>query len=129
MNGINLWSLLIQVIVGIIIVAPVLWLVGRSMVGKAKAKFTDAVWIVALGIIITVILGTWLQESLGWLLGLIITWIVWLALIKHFFDTGWMKALVLAIVLVIVLVIVGLILAALGIAMLFGFGAITGIFG
>jgi len=129
MNGINLWSLLIQVIVGIIIVAPVLWLVGRSMVGKAKAKFTDAIWIVALGIIITVILGTWLQESLGWLLGLIITWIVWLALIKHFFDTGWMKALVLAIVLVIVLVIVGLILAALGIAMLFGFGAITGIFG
>ena len=129
MNGINLWSLLIQIIVGIIIVAPVLWLVGRSMVGKAKAKFTDAIWIVALGIIITVILGTWLQESLGWLLGLIITWIVWLALIKHFFDTGWMKALVLAIVLVIVLVIVGLILAALGIAMLFGFGAITGIFG
>jgi len=129
MNGINLWSLLVQVIVGIIIVAPVLWLVGRSMVGKAKAKFTDAIWIVALGIIITVILGTWLQESLGWLLGLIITWIVWLALIKHFFDTGWMKALVLAIVLVIVLVIVGLILAALGIAMLFGFGAITGIFG
>ena len=129
MNGINLWSLLIQVIVGIIIVAPVLWLVGRSMVGKAKAKFTDAIWIVTLGIIITVILGTWLQESLGWLLGLIITWIVWLALIKHFFDTGWMKALVLAIVLVIVLVIVGLILAALGIAMLFGFGAITGIFG
>jgi hypothetical protein len=129
MNGINLWSLLIQVIVGIIIVAPVLWLVGRSMVGKEKAKFTDSIWIVALGIIITVILGTWLQESLGWLLGLIITWIVWLALIKHFFDTGWMKALVLAIVLVIVLVIVGLILAALGIAMLFGFGAITGIFG
>jgi hypothetical protein len=40
-----------------------------------------------------------------------------------------MKALLLAIVLVIVLVIVGLILAALGIAMIAGFGAITGIFG
>lgn len=125
MNGINLWNLLIQIIVGIIIVAPVLWLVGRSMVGKEKAKFTDSIWIVALGIIIATILGTWVHG----LLGFIITLIVWLALIRHFFDTGWMKALLLAIVLVIVLFIVGLILAALGIAMLAGFGAITGIFG
>ena len=125
MNGINLWSLLIQIIVGIIIVAPVLWLIGRSMVGKEKAKFTDAIWIVALGIIIATLLGTWIHG----LLGFIVTLIVWLALIRHFFDTGWMKALLLAIVLVIVLVIVGLILAALGIAMIAGFGAITGIFG
>ena len=125
MNGINLWGLLIQIIVGIIIVAPVLWLIGRSMVGKEKAKFTDAIWIVALGIIISTILGTWIHG----LLGFIVTLIVWLALIRHFFDTGWMKALLLAIVLVIVLVIVGLILAALGIAMIAGFGAITGIFG
>ncbi len=124
MNGINLWGLLIQIIVGIIIVAPVLWLIGRSMVGKEKAKFTDAIWIVALGIIISTILGTWIHG----LLGFIVTLIVWLALIRHFFDTGWMKALLLAIVLVIVLVIVGLILAALGIAMIAGFGAITGIF-
>ena len=73
----------------------------------------------------TTLLGTWIHG----LLGFIVTLIVWLALIKHFFDTGWMKALLLAIVLVIVLVIVGLILAALGIAMIAGFGAITGIFG
>ena len=125
MNGINLMNLVIQIIIGIIIVTPVLWLVGRSMVGKEKAKFTDSIWIVALGIIIATILGTWVHG----LLGFIITLIVWLALIRHFFDTGWMKALVLAIILVIVLVIVGLILAALGIAMLAGFGAITGIFG
>jgi hypothetical protein len=125
MNGINLWSLLIQIIVGIIIVSPVLWLIGRSMVGKEKAKFTDAIWIVALGIIISTVLGTWIHG----LLGFIVTLIVWLALIRHFFDTGWMKALLMAIVLVIVLVIVGLILAALGIAMIAGFGAITGIFG
>ena len=92
---------------------------------QEKVKFTDYIWIVAIGIIIDTILGTWVHV----LLGFIITLIVWLALIRHFFDTGWMKALVLAIILVIVLVIVGLILAALGIAMLAGFGAITGIFG
>ncbi|MGB6681604.1 MAG: hypothetical protein WBF08_09835 [Candidatus Bathyarchaeia archaeon] len=124
MNGINLMNLVIQIIIGIIIVTPVLWLVGRSMVGKEKAKFTDAIWIGALGIIIATILGTLVHG----LLGFIITLIVWLALIRHFFDTGWMKALLLAILLVIVLFIVVLILAVLGIAMLAGFGAITGIF-
>jgi hypothetical protein len=125
MNGINLTGLIIQIIIGIIIVAPILWLVGRSMVGKEKAKFTDAIWIVALGIIINAILGTWVHG----LLGFIVTLIIWLALIRHFFDTGWLKALLIAIVLVVVMVIIGIILAALGIAMLAGFGSITGLMG
>ncbi|MGB6681036.1 MAG: hypothetical protein WBF08_06920 [Candidatus Bathyarchaeia archaeon] len=125
MNGINLMGLVIQIIIGIIIVAPILWLVGRSMVGKEKAKFTDSIWIVALGIIINAILGTWVNG----LLGFIVTLIVWLALIRHFFDTGWLKALLMAIVLVVVMVIIGLILAALGIAMLADFGTITGLMG
>jgi hypothetical protein len=118
MNGINLMGIIIQIIIGIIIVAPILWLIGRSMVGKEKAKFTDAIWIVALGIIINAMLGTWVHG----LLGLIVTLIVWVALIRHFFDTGWLKALLIAIVLVVVIVIIGLILAALGIAALAGFG-------
>jgi hypothetical protein len=130
MNGINLMGLVIQIIIGIIIVAPILWLVGRSMVGKEKAKFTDAIWIVALGIIINAIFGTLVHG----LLGFIVTLIIWLALIRHFFDTGWLKALLMAIVLVVVMVIIGmviigLILAALGIAMLAGFGTITGLMG
>lgn len=125
MNDMNLMGLIIQIIVGIIIVAPILWLVGRSMVGKAKAKITDAIWIVALGIIINAILGTLVHG----LAGFIVTLIVWIALIRHFFDTGWLKALLMAIVLVVVLVIIGIILAALGIAMLAGFGSITGLMG
>jgi hypothetical protein len=120
MNGINLMGIIIQIIIGIIIVAPILWLIGKSMVGKEKAKFTDAIWIVALGIIINAILGTWVHG----LLGFIVTLIVWLALIRHFFDTGWLKALLIAIVLVIVMVIIGLILAVLGIAALAGFGKV-----
>jgi len=35
-------GLLISIVVGIIIVAPLLWLVGRALVGKQKAKFTDS---------------------------------------------------------------------------------------
>ena len=47
----DLIALLIQIVVGIIIVAPILWIVGRMFAGKEKAKFTDAIWIVALGIL------------------------------------------------------------------------------
>ena len=49
---INLDMLVISIIVNIIIVAPVLWLAGRALVGKEKAKFTDAIWIVVLGTVI-----------------------------------------------------------------------------
>jgi hypothetical protein len=38
--------------------------------------------------------------------------IVWLALIKHFFDCGWLKALAIAIIAVIVYIIIFFILIA-----------------
>jgi len=31
--------LLIQIVVGTVIIAPVLWLAGRALVGREKAKF------------------------------------------------------------------------------------------
>ena len=78
----DLVGFLINVVVGTIIVAPFLWISGRSLVGKDKAKFLDAIWIVLLGTIINGVIGAFL---LG-LLAAIIMFIVWLALIKHFFD-------------------------------------------
>ena len=57
-GGVDLIGLLIQIVVGIIILAPVLWLVGRALVGKEKAKFLDAVWIVALGTVIGAVVGS-----------------------------------------------------------------------
>ena len=39
----DLVSLLIQVVVAAVILAPVLWIVGKWFVGKNKAKFSDAV--------------------------------------------------------------------------------------
>jgi len=44
--------------------------------------------------------------------------IVWLALIKHFFDCGWLKAFVIAIIAVIIFVIIVAILAVLGFGLL-----------
>jgi hypothetical protein len=106
----DLAGLLIQIIVSTIIVAPVLWLVGRALAGKDKAKFTDAMWIVVLGTVIGAVVGA-VAGGWGWL-GPVIMIIVWLALIKHFFDCGWLKALVIAIIAVIVFVIIFFILIA-----------------
>ena len=114
-------GLLIQIVVAIILVAPVLWLVGRSLAGRQNAKFTDAIWIVILGIVIGAVLG-WL---IGGLIASIIMFFVWLGLIKHFFDCGWFKAFVIALVAVIVFVIIAFILALIGIGIGIGLGTLS----
>jgi hypothetical protein len=110
----DLVALLIQIVVGIIVVAPILWLVGRALVGKDKAKLTDAIWIVVLGTIIGAVVGFFV----GSLISAVIMFIVWLALIKHFFDCGWLKAFVIAVIAVIVFVIIVAILAVIGIGII-----------
>ena len=112
-------ALLIEVIVSIIIISPILWLVGRGLVSKEKAKFTDAIWIVALGVIVGSVLMTFVHG----IIGAVIALIIWLALIKHFFDCGWGKAILVAIVAVVALIIIAVILGVvlgLGITSLLG---------
>jgi hypothetical protein len=107
-------GLLISIVVGIIIVAPILWLVGRALVGKQKAKFTDAIWIVVLGIVIGAIVGA----LVGGIIAAVIMFIIWLALIKHFFDCGWLMAFAIAVVAVIIFVVIVFILALIGISVI-----------
>ncbi len=110
----DLVALLIQIVVGIIVIAPILWLVGRALVGKGKAKFTDAIWIVVLGTIIGAVVGIFV----GSLVSAIIMFVVWLALIKHFFDCGWLKAFVIAVISVIVFIVIVALLALIGIGII-----------
>ncbi|MEJ2281501.1 MAG: hypothetical protein P8X97_06275 [Candidatus Bathyarchaeota archaeon] len=110
----DLVVLLIQIIVSTIILAPVLWLAGRALVGGDKAKFFDAIWIVVLGTII----GAIVNEFVGGLVAAIIMFVIWLALIKHFFDCGWLKAFAIAIIAVIIFVIIIAILAIVGFGLL-----------
>jgi hypothetical protein len=107
-------AILIQIVVGIIVVAPILWLVGRALAGKDKAKFTDAIWIVVLGTIIGAVVGA----LVGSLLSAIIMFVVWLALIKHFFDCGWLKAFVIAFIAVIIFAVIVAVLAIIGIGII-----------
>jgi len=110
----DLIALLIQIVVGVIIIAPILWLAGRALAGKDKAKFTDAIWIVVLGTVIGAVVGAFV----GGLIAALIMFIIWLALIKHFFDCGWLKALVIAIVAVIIFIIIVAVLAIVGFGIL-----------
>jgi hypothetical protein len=113
----DLIALLIQIVVGVIIIAPILWLAGRALAGKGKAKFMDAIWIVVLGTVIGAVVGAFVG---GWIASLIM-FIIWLALIKHFFDCGWLKALAVAIIAVIIFIIIVAVLAIIGFAIV-GFG-------
>jgi len=110
----DLVALLIQIVVGTIIVAPVLWLAGRALVGKEKAKFTDAIWIVVLGTVIGAVVGAFV----GGLIAAVIMFVIWLALIKHFFDCGWIMALAIAIIAVIIFIVIVAVLALIGIGIL-----------
>jgi len=110
--AINLDVLVIQLIVSTIILAPVLWLAGRAVVGKEKARFIDAIWIVILGTVVGGILG-WIFVGI---LAILIQLFIWVALVKHFFDAGWLTALGISILAVIIFVVIAVILALIGLA-------------
>ena len=113
----DLVALLIQIVVGTIIIAPILWLAGRALVGKEKAKFTDAIWIVLLGTVIGAVAGAFI----GGLLAAVIMFVIWLALIKHFFDCGWLMAFAIAVIAVIIFIVIAAVLALIGIGILLTF--------
>lgn len=119
----NLDQILIHIIVSVIIVSPSLWISGRLLAGKGKAKLTDAIWIAALGTII----GGIIQYVATGIIASIIILLIWLALVKHFFDCGWIKALIIAVVAVIIFIAIAMLLALIfGIALI-GFVGLSGI--
>ena len=112
--AINLDALAIQIIVNAIVLGPVLWLAGRALAGKDKAKFSDALWIAVLGTVIVGVFGFFFTG----LIAQIVVLVIWLALIKHFFDCGWGYALLIAILGVIILIVIAFILVLVGLTTL-----------
>jgi hypothetical protein len=103
-------NLILNVVIPTIILSPVLWLAGRALVGKEKAKFTDAIWIVFIG----TLFGSVFSAIFIGIIASIIQLIVWLALVKHFFDCGWLKGLAISILAVIFFIVIAIILSLLG---------------
>ena len=116
-------SLIYSVVVNLIFVSPFLWIAGRLLAGKQNAKGTDALWIVLIGTVVfyffNLFLSNYISGSIATLIAYFVMLVIWLALVKHFFDCGWLKALAISIIAVIiaiiVLFIIFLILAALNI--------------
>lgn len=106
-------NLIVTIIVNIILIVPVLWISGRLLVGKEKAKFTDALWIVVLGTVISSIFGYFFQ-GMGIIASLIL-FVIILGLVKHFFDCGWLKALAIAIIAAVIYIVIAAILVLIGI--------------
>jgi hypothetical protein len=82
------------------------------LAGKEKAKFMDALWIVVLGTVI----GSAFGYFFSGVIASIIVLIIWLTLVKHFFDCGWLKALAISIVAVLIFIAIAVVLALIGIA-------------
>jgi len=121
----TLINLGIQILINVIVLAPVLWIAGRLLAGKDKARFIDALWIVILGTLIGLGFNYFFAESLGTVTSIIasiIMLIIWLGLVKHFFDCGWLKALAISIIAVIIFIVIVVLLAIIGIGIgLIGF--------
>jgi len=105
----NLVTLLIQILVAAVILAPVLYGVGKLFVGN-KAKFSHAVWIGVLGVLIGAVVGFFLSGIA--IVGTLIMIVVWLVLITHFFNCGLLRGVAIAIIAGIIYLIVSLIISA-----------------
>jgi hypothetical protein len=118
----TLIGLLVTIIIMIIFVVPALWISGRLLAGKQKAKFTDALWIVIIGTVVFYFINLFLTDLLSGfaiIIAYIVMLIIWLALVKHFFDCGWLKALAISIIAIIIgiifMIIIAFVLAIIGI--------------
>jgi hypothetical protein len=118
----TLIGLLVTIVIMIIFVVPTLWIAGRLLAGKQKAKFTDALWIVIIGTVAFYFFKLVLTDLLSGfaiIIAYIVMLIIWLALVKHFFDCGWLKALAISIIAIIIaivfMIIIAFVLALIGI--------------
>jgi hypothetical protein len=98
---------LINFVLGLIILTIVFYVAGRAVVGGKRALFSDAFVISLLGTIVANVVSFFIEQSL---IGLILSLIIWLLLIKHYYETGWLGALAVAILAVIVYIAIWFIL-------------------
>lgn len=115
---------IIRFIVNLVVLTIVFYMAGVIVVGKKRALLSDAFIIALLGIVITTFFMAFLPGQViftfdshklrfGPGLGLLISFIVYLLLIRHYYETSWLGALAVAILAVIIFVVLAFILAVL----------------
>jgi len=102
-----LFALLVTLVISLIIIGGVIYIAGRIVVG-GKATFGSSISIALLGIILGTVVSIVLPVF-GWLVALL----VWLYLIKRFFDCGWLASIGIGLLSVVVWIVMWIILAVL----------------
>jgi len=118
---VGLVSALILFIIHLIVMTIVFYVAGVIVVGKRRALFSDAFVISLLGTVVGNICMIFFPLLIGWILSLLI----WLLLIRHYYETGWLGALAVAVLALIIYVVVLVILAFLLMIPLLLFAGLT----
>ncbi len=106
-------AFLIAFIIYLLVVGFVLWAAGEIVVGR-RVTFGQAFAIAGAGTFL--VLATLFLLG-GSLLGLLVAFLVFLALIRHYFKTGWLAAIGVTIMAVIVAVVIAFVLGLLAIGL------------
>lgn len=115
---------IIRFIVNLIVLTIVFYVAGIIVVGKKRALPSDAFIIALLGIVITTFFMAFLpgqviftfdshKLTLGPGLGLLISFFVYLLLIRNYYETGWLGAIAVAVLAVIIFVVLAFVMAVL----------------
>ena len=109
-NQVELLSAVILSIIHLIVMTIVFYVAGVIVVGKRRALFSDAFVISLLGTVVGNICVLFFKPPE---IGLILSLLIWLLLIRHYYETGWLGALAVAVLAVIMYVVILVILAVL----------------
>lgn len=104
----NLAFGIVLFLVELLVLAVVLYIAGRVVVGKKRALFSDAFIIALLGTILSGVFMVFIPYSL---LALLLSIFVWLLLIKRLYETGWLGAIAVGILALIVFAVVLVLIA------------------
>jgi len=92
----------------LLVLTVVLYLAGLIVVGGKRARLTDAFLISLLGTILSNLFFIFIPYGL---IALFLSIVVWLLLIKRFYETGWVGAFAVGILTIIVYLVIVIILA------------------
>jgi hypothetical protein len=106
----------IAIIVNMIILTVVFYIAGAIVVGKRRALLSDAFVIALLGTAVSGICNYFFSPIIGAVLSLL----VWLLLIRRYYETGWLGALAVGILAMIIAVVVSIVVLFI-LALLLGF--------
>jgi hypothetical protein len=110
-------SLIILFIIYLLIMGFVLYIAGRIIVGR-QVTFGEAVGIAGAATFLVTISVVFLLPIIG-IYAFLVGGLIFLLLVKHYFRTGWLRAIGVAITAVIVLIILIFILGLLALGALF----------